>query len=128
MHDRRFSTRSLRALNGVDPRLIAVATRALLTGPLDFVVTQGLRTREQQAELVRTGASRTMNSRHITGHAIDLAPYVDGQVRWDWPLFHSLAAAMLESAQALKVPLEWGGNWQSFPDGPHFQIPVGQEL
>jgi peptidoglycan L-alanyl-D-glutamate endopeptidase CwlK len=64
-----------------------------------------------------------MKSRHLTGHAVDLAALVGGEVRWDWPLYNKLAATMKESAIQLGVPLEWGGDWKSFKDGPHFQLP-----
>ncbi len=63
-----------------------------------------------------------MNSRHLTGHAIDIAPYIDGEIRWDWPPFYKLAKAMKEAARELCVDLEWGGDWRTFKDGPHFQL------
>ena len=118
----RFSRRSYRSMDGVASELIAVASRALEITTVDFVVTEGLRTVERQRELVATGASRTMNSRHITGDAIDVAAYVGG-IRWDWPLYERIADAMKEAAESLGVPLEWGGDWTSFRDGPHFQLP-----
>jgi peptidoglycan L-alanyl-D-glutamate endopeptidase CwlK len=120
----RFSRRSYNALVGVRPELIAVATRALGLSTVDFVVTEGLRTAKRQQELKAAGASQTLNSRHLTGHAIDLAPYVGGEIRWDWPLFYPLEAAMKQAAQDLGVPIEWGGDWK-FRDGPHWQLPWG---
>jgi peptidoglycan L-alanyl-D-glutamate endopeptidase CwlK len=63
-----------------------------------------------------------MRSRHLTGHAIDLAAKVDGQIRWDWPLYSCLASAMKECAVEEGIPLEWGGDWRKFKDGPHFQL------
>jgi peptidoglycan L-alanyl-D-glutamate endopeptidase CwlK len=119
-----FGARSLQKLNGVHPDVVRVAHRALEISELDFIVTCGLRTIKEQAALVKSGASTTMKSRHLTGHAVDLAPIgPKGQVAWDWPLFNKLAAAMKMAAAELKVPLEWGGDWKSFPDGPHFQLP-----
>ena len=88
----------------------------------DFIVTEGLRTVERQRQLVAKGASQTMNSRHITGHAVDLAATVDGEVRWDWPLYHRLATAMKEAARQLGIRMVWGGDWRSFKDGPHFEL------
>lgn len=119
----RFSQRSYTSLTGVRPELVAIASRALFLSPIDFVVTEGLRTDARQRELVRMGASQTMRSRHLTGHAIDLAAWHDGGIRWDWPLYERLAEAMKEAAGELGVPIEWGGDWTSLKDGPHFQLP-----
>jgi len=119
---RRFSTRSEQRLEGVHPNLVAVVRRALEIGPLDFTVVEGLRTEARQRQLVAQGASRTMNSRHLTGHAVDIAPFVGGQIRWDWPLFHQLAPAMKQAAHELNVPIVWGGDWRTFKDGPHFEL------
>lgn len=117
-----FSKRSLKNLNGVHRDLVSVVCRALQLTKVDFVVIEGLRTRERQAELVRTGASQTMNSRHLTGHAIDVVPWIDGTVRWDWPPFYDIAAAMKQAAKELNIPITWGGDWTAFKDGPHFQL------
>lgn len=87
-----------------------------------FRVVEGLRTKERQAQLVAAGASQTMNSRHLTGHAVDLAPLVSGQVRWDWPLFYPLADALKQSADVIGVDVEWGGDWKKWKDGPHWQL------
>lgn len=119
----RFSARSYRAMVGVRPELVAIASRALLLSKVDFGVTEGLRSAERQAQLVRSGASQTLRSRHLTGHAIDLVAYVGSEVRWDWPLYDQIAAAMKAAAADLAVPIEWGGDWTSFKDGPHFQLP-----
>ena len=59
---------------------------------------------------------------HSTGKAVDLAAVVDGQVRWDWPLYSKLATAMKRAAEILNVKIEWGGDWVTFKDGPHFQL------
>ena len=118
----RFSSRSLRNLEGVHPDIVAVAHRALEITEIDFLVTEGLRTREKQIELVRAGASRTTRSRHLTGHAIDIAAWVAGGVRWDWPLYEELSRAFKQAAAELKVPIVWGGDWKSFRDGPHYEL------
>ena len=89
----------------------------------DFRVIEGLRTRERQRYLVEKGASKTMNSRHLTGHAVDLAPIVNGQVSWDWKYFYPIAEAMKQAAKIKSVPIEWGGDWAKFRDGPHWQLP-----
>jgi peptidoglycan L-alanyl-D-glutamate endopeptidase CwlK len=117
-----LSTRSLKNLQGVHPDLVAVAHRAAELTPIPFEVIEGLRTLERQKQLVAAGASKTMKSRHLTGHAIDIVPTVEGQIRWDWPLFRVLAPAMKQAAQEKGVALEWGGDWRTFKDGPHFQL------
>lgn len=118
-----LSPRSIKNLTGVHPDLVKIVTLAAHISELDFIVTEGLRTKARQKALYDAGATRTMKSRHLTGHAIDLAALIAGQVRWDWPLYARLSAAMKEAARELKIPLEWGGDWKSFKDGPHFQLP-----
>lgn len=113
-------------LVGVHPDLIHVVMVAAENTKTDFIVTEGLRTKERQEQLVKAGASRTMRSRHITGHAVDLAAVVNGEVRWDWPLYAKLAVEMKKAAKQLNIPIEWGGDWKSFKDGPHFQLPFAK--
>ena len=72
--------------------------------------------------LVAAGASRTRRSRHLTGHAVDVAALVDGQVRLDWPLYGRIAAAFKAAAQELETPIIWGGDWRTLRDGPHFEL------
>lgn len=114
---------SLLRLQGVHPDLVRVVQRAIELTTVDFTITEGLRTVERQEELFKAGASTTMNSRHLTGHAVDLAALVGGKVRWDWPLYFKIAEAMREASKLEGVPIEWGGDWKKFKDGPHFQLP-----
>lgn len=118
----KFSERSAKNLAGVHPHLVAVAALALSLSEVDFAVTEGLRTRARQAELVASGASKTMNSRHLTGHAIDVAAYIGGRISWDWPLYEKIADAFKEASIHIAVPIIWGGDWSSFKDGPHFEL------
>ena len=118
----RFSKRSYDKLAGVRPELVAVATLALSRSPVDFGITEGLRTKKRQRELYNEGKSRTMNSRHLTGHAIDVAAYVDGKVTWDWQPYLQISQAMKHAAEDLGVNIQWGGDWQSLKDGPHFEL------
>ena len=118
----RLGNQSKKRLEGVHPDMVAVVERAIELTEIDFTVLEGLRTLERQKTLVARGASTTLNSRHITGHAVDLGAYVDGEVRWDWPLYHKIAEAMKQAALELKVDMDWGGDWKSFPDGPHYQL------
>jgi len=117
-----LSTRSWARMEGVDPRLVGVVATAIQTSAIDFMVTEGVRTLERQRELVAAGASQTLNSRHLTGDAVDLAAWVDGEVRWDWPLYYRIADAMKGAADDLRVRIIWGGDWVSFRDGPHFEL------
>lgn len=121
-----FSKRSLDNLKNIHPDLQAVAHLALQKSPIDFVVIEGVRTKKRQAELLKSGATRTMNSRHLTGHAIDVAAWVDGSIAWDWPLYEVLAVAFKAAAVELGVTLVWGGDWQYFKDGPHFELGWGK--
>jgi peptidoglycan L-alanyl-D-glutamate endopeptidase CwlK len=115
-----MDARSERNLVGMHPDLVKVVRLAAKKG--GFIITEGLRTKARQAQLVKAGASRTMNSRHITGHAVDVAAVVNGEVRWDWPLYAAIADRMKAAAAELKVPIIWGGDWRSFKDGPHFEL------
>jgi peptidoglycan L-alanyl-D-glutamate endopeptidase CwlK len=119
----KFGARSKNNLKYVHPDLVKVMETALLTSPLDFAITEGLRSESRQRELIEAGASMTMNSRHRTGHAVDVAIYVNREVRWDWPLYERLAGHIKATAQRLAIPIEWGGDWKRFPDGPHYQLP-----
>lgn len=137
-----FSARSRSLLGGVHPDLQRVVYEAIQVTRVDFAVFEGRRTIERQRELVAAGASWTMASRHITGHAVDLAPYVAGKLRWDWPLFFPLAEAMRAASLRTAIPIRWGGAWRQLtslpavitqadlhkarPDGPHFELPASQ--
>ena len=114
---------SLARLKGVHPDLVKVVKRAIESTPIDFTVLEGLRTKERQKQLVAKGASKTMNSRHLTGDAVDIAPLVDGKVTWDWKYYNQLAPVIKQAAKELGVKVTWGGDWKSFPDGPHWELP-----
>lgn len=140
-----LSKSSLDKLNGVNPNLVKVVKRAIEITGTDFRVIEGLRTRERQRQLVAKGASKTMNSRHLTGHAVDIVPIVGGAVSWDFNHYYPLAVAMAQAATELGVKVRWGGAWTvitgktgtpqewvkayragggRFLDGPHFEIPA----
>jgi peptidoglycan L-alanyl-D-glutamate endopeptidase CwlK len=95
----------------------------------EFIVTEGVRSLEKQRILVARGASKTMRSRHIPemnecglGCAVDLAVKIDGEIRWDFPLYDKLAVIVKEAAHIEGVPITWGGDWLKFKDGPHFEL------
>ena len=119
----KFGTTSLSRMENVHPDLIRVMALALQRSPIDFTVLEGRRTEARQRELVKQGASKTMNSRHLHGLALDIAPVVDGKVTWDWKFYHQLAPVIKAAAKELGVPLTWGGDWTTFPDGPHWELP-----
>lgn len=120
--------RSLRRLDGAHPDLAKVIKRAAQISDIDFTVLEVLRTPERQRQLFAQGATRTMKSRHLPGaggksHAADLAPLEGTEVSWAWPLYHRLAPIIKQAARDVGVPIEWGGDWRSFKDGPHWQLP-----
>ena len=121
---RTLTDRDRRRLVGVHPDLVRVLERAARDGSIPWRITEGVRSMDRQAELVAGGKSQTMRSRHLTGHAVDLAVEDSrGGVVWDRPSYERLAAEILAAAKAEAVPVEWGGNFRSFFDGPHFQLP-----
>lgn len=122
----KLGPRSLLNLRGVHPDLVRVVKRAIGISTIDFTVIEGLRSLARQKELLAKGATKTLRSRHLNGFAVDIAPYVGGSIRWDWPLFDHIENAMKEAARLENVKIEWGGDWVTFKDGPHWQLPVAQ--
>lgn len=117
-----LGTRSLSRLEGVHPDLVRVVKRAAAMSDLDFTVLEGLRTVERQKQLFAQKATKTMNSRHLTGHAVDLAPMIGGKISWDWPLYNRLAKIVKAAAVAENVAVTWGGDFRTFKDGPHWEL------
>lgn len=115
----KLGTRSLQNLSGVHPDLVAVVKRAIELTSQDFTVIEGIRHIERQRELVKTGKSTTLNSRHLTGHAVDIVPW---PVSWEWDDYYPIEEAIKLAAEELDVAVEWGGDWKSFPDAPHWQL------
>lgn len=150
MSEFKLGTRSLAELKGVHPDLVAVVKRAIVLTVQDFSVHDGIRTLAEQQRLVAAGASQTLDSRHITGHAVDLVPYINGKLRWEWPPIYRIADAVRVAARENGTPIRWGGAWdvdftdstaspedlvsgyvgrrrksglRAFIDGPHFELP-----
>jgi peptidoglycan LD-endopeptidase CwlK len=112
--------RSKERLEGVHPDLVAVVERAIEISKVDFTVLEGVRSVARQRELFNKGASKTMNSRHLTGHAVDLAPW---PIDWnDLGRFRTMSEAVKMASVELEIPVTWGGDWRSFYDGPHFEL------
>ena len=145
-----LSSRSREKLSGVKPELAGTVKRALELSPIDFGVTEGIRSLERQKELVARGLSQTMNSKHLTGNAVDLVAYLSGRVCWEMSAYDELADAVKQAAKETGVAIRWGGAWQirhirlyegtmedatnayidlrrsqgrrPFLDGPHFEL------
>jgi peptidoglycan LD-endopeptidase CwlK len=115
MSEYKLSRRSLDRLQGVDERLVAVVNHAITVTKTDFGVIQGMRTLEQQKELVAKGASQTMKSKHLDGLAVDLMAYINGRGSWELNLYDDLADAMAEGANAVGCKVRWGAAW-NVPD------------
>ena len=146
----KLSQRSLDRLDSVDPELIKVVKYAIGVTKVDFGVIEGVRTLEKQKELVAAGASKTMNSKHLKGLAVDLMAYVGGRGCWELKVYDDIADAMKQGAIEYGVPIVWGASWhirniadwegtmeeamndyidtrrkegkRPFIDGPHFEI------
>lgn len=146
----KLGTHSLAELKGVHPDLVAVVQRAIEITVQDFAVHDGIRTLEEQKKYVASGVSKTLESRHLSGHAVDLVPYVNGKLRWEWEPLYRIADAVRIAAKELGIPLRWGGAWDidftastaspedlvadytarrrkagksAFLDGPHYELP-----
>lgn len=134
-----LSAKSEANLKGVNPALVAIVREAATQVP--FAVIEGLRTKERQNQLLKQGATKTLNSYHLTGHAVDLWPVDENgknlpsdaafkrgsaeakaadKALWDG--LRKIAQVMKLVAADRGVALTWGGDWKTFPDGPHFQI------
>lgn len=118
----RFSKRSLTNLEGVHHDLVELAHLALSMSPIDFVVIDGVRTIEEQRILVAKGKSKTMDSRHLTGHAIDIAAWMNGVISWDFGLYEKIIDAFDMAACRLKTPIVCGIDWPSFVDAGHIEL------
>lgn len=117
-----FSKRSLDKLKGVDASLVKVMTKTLQQSPIDFCITQGLRTTQEEEEYVKEGKSCTMHSKHLTGKAVDIACIVGGKVTWDMRFYKEVADIAKSTAEGIGVKLTWGGDWHTLVDGCHFEI------
>lgn len=118
----KFGKRSKRELEGVHPDLLRVVNTALELSDIDFMVTDGLRTVSEQAQLVAKGVSKTMNSKHLRqdetgyGHAVDLVGLLSGKARWEWPVVYKIAEVMRQAAEIQDVNIRWGGCWATITD------------
>lgn len=117
-----LAPRSIKCLEGVHPDIAAVVRRADELGAR-FHITCGLRTEDEQRRLVKAGKSRTMKSRHLTGHAVDfVVAEPGGGVSYDHGDMEACAAIFKRAASELGIAIEWGGDWKSFVDTPHIEL------
>lgn len=119
---RKLSPRSLEKLKGVKEPLVKVLSEAIERSPYDFIITEGVRALERQKELVAQGKSKTMHSRHLTGHAVDIAVLVEGKVTWDLKYYKTVTDHIKAVAKLQDVPCVFGIDWVGFVDGPHIQL------
>lgn len=123
-----LTPRDIERLKGVHPDLVRVVRRAAQLSPIDFRVVEGMRTLARQKQLFDQGASTTMRSRHLTGHAVDIVPFLDTdadgdrEVSYHWPHYRRMAPWIKEAAKQENVRITWGGEWVTFPDGAHWEL------
>src|SRR5690349_12688391 len=110
----KLDQRAERNLKGVHPDLVKVVRRAAEITAVNFTITEGQRDAKRQKKLVAKGGLAC---------AVDVGALIDGKLRWDWPLYERLAVAFKQAAHDVGIPVEWGGDWRSFKDGCHFQLP-----
>lgn len=117
-----FSQRSLNNLKGVHPDLVKVLIKTLQDSEIDFAIIEGLRTLERQKEMVAQGKSQTMQSRHLTGHAIDFMAYVDSVATWEVKYYKQISDIAKKVSQELNIPIIWGGDWKTLKDDDHIEL------
>ena len=118
----KLSQRSLDRMKGVDDDLVRVIKRAIQLTPIDFTITEGLRTPERQKQLVADGFSQTLNSKHLIGRAVDLAALPGNKLSWEKQHYVDISKAVKQAAKELNVAIRWGGDFKSFFDGPHYEL------
>jgi len=118
----KLSKKSLAKLSEVNPDLQRLVKNAIGLSTIDFGISEGMRTKERQQILYDTGKSQTMNSRHLTGHAVDVYAWKDGAVSWEFEDYETINVAFSQAAKLTNIPYVWGGSWKSFKDGPHFEL------
>ena len=118
----KLSKKSLAKLDEVNPDLQKLVRNAIGLSTIDFGISEGMRTKERQKILYDTGKSQTMNSRHLTGHAVDVYAWKDGAVSWEFEDYETINVAFSQASKLTNIPYVWGGSWKSFKDGPHFEL------
>ena len=106
-----LSKRSIKRLSGVDPKLVSVVKKAIKITKVDFGVVEGVRSLDRQKELYEKGASQTVNSKHLTGQAVDLVAFIDNRISWELSFYDEIANAMRIIAARTNTKIRWGGAW-----------------
>lgn len=124
----KLTARDESRLKRLHPDLLKIVRRAAQITTVPFTILQADRTVAQQRANVARGVSKTMRSRHLISpdglvRAVDIAPLEGSTPSFAWPLYFKLAPIMKQAAKDVGVPVEWGGDWTSFKDGPHWQLP-----
>jgi peptidoglycan L-alanyl-D-glutamate endopeptidase CwlK len=88
---------------------------------LDFLILDGKRTKTEQEGHILNGASKTRNSRHLYGYAIDFGALVNGKLRWEPVYYKIIGGYFLEASEKLRIPIIWGGNWK-WKDWGHIEL------
>jgi histidinol phosphatase-like PHP family hydrolase len=107
----KLSSRSMKKLKGVDEGIVAVVKDAIGITKVDFGVTFGLRTLEEQKKLYESGRSQTMKSKHLEGRAVDLVAYFGSDISWELNVYDDICDAMAEAARKNDVAIKWGAAW-----------------
>ena len=118
----KLSKKSLAKLEEVHPHMQELVKATIGLTTIDFGISEGMRTKERQQLLFDQGKSQIMNSRHLTGHAVDIYAWKDGAVSWDFLDYEVINIAFNQASTHLNIPYVWGGSWKSFKDGPHFEL------
>ena len=118
----KLSKKSLTKLEEVHPHMQELVKAAIELSPIDFGISEGLRTKERQQLLYDQGKSQILNSRHLTGHAVDVYAWKDGAVSWDFSDYEIINGVFSHASVRLNIPYIWGGSWKTFKDGPHFEL------
>jgi len=117
-----FGLTSKAKLSSVHKDLQKVFYAAITNSPYDFSITEGLRSYARQKELVAAGKSKTLNSRHLTGHAVDFCILIEGNASWELSKYKEVAEHIKATAKELNIPVVCGVDWKGFVDGPHVEL------
>ena len=107
----KLSQRSLDKMEGVDDTLVEVVKEAIQLTKVDFGVTFGMRTIEEQQKLFDSGRSQTMKSKHLEGRAVDLVAYFGSDISWELNIYDDICDAMAEAARRNTLAIKWGAAW-----------------
>lgn len=117
----KLGKRSMKNLIGVHPFLSFAAMKAIEITKQDFMVLDGVRTEEEQQKLIDRGVSKSKDSYHLYGLAMDLVAYVDGKPSWEKEYYKEIEIAMKRVITFYELPIQWGYDRWSW-DMPHWEL------